>query len=225
MNPPSTLPLPFARAALAALAAGALLSSPVLAQSREGGSSLRVGIIGGGSSTTIGGKDADDAERRTGFLAGAYLVKPFAGSLALRPELLLSQKGAKTTVVEDDVAAKVELKLTYIDIPVLLQYEPSAAAATVRPHLYAGPSFGFKSNCKLEASAGDISGSVDCDDDFDLKSFDLGGVVGGGIGFPLGGVGATVGARYQHGFSDIAKDATVKNRVFSLYASVEFGTR
>ena len=95
----------------------------------------------------------------------------------------------------------------------------------MRPHFYGGPSFGFKSNCKLEATDGEQSGSIDCDNDFDLKSFDLGGVIGAGIGFPLGGVGATIGARYQHGFSDIAKDATVKNRVFSIYGSVEFGKR
>ncbi len=224
MNPPSTH-IPFiARAAFAALAWGTLLSSPALAQSRDGGSSLRIGIIGGANSATIGGKDADDADRRTGFLAGAYLVKPIAGSLSFRPELLLTQKGAKTTLVEEDVTADVELKLTYIDVPVLLQFEPGTASA-VRPHVYGGPSFGFKSNCKLEASAGDLSGSLDCDNDFDLKSFDLGGVIGAGIGFPLGGIGATVGARYQHGFSDIAKDATVKNRVFSIYGSVEFGKR
>jgi len=52
-----------------------------------------------------------------------------------------------------------------------------------------------------------------------------GALVGAGIGFPLGGIGATIGARYQHGFSDIAKDATVKNRVFSIYGSIEFGKR
>ncbi|MFN8668773.1 MAG: porin family protein [Gemmatimonadaceae bacterium] len=224
MNPPSIAFSTFTRAAFAALVLGTAFAGSAHAQSRAGGSSLRVGIIGGASSATIGGKDADDADRRTGFLAGAYLVKPIAGSLALRPELLLSQKGAKTTLVEEDITAEAELKLTYIDVPVLLQFEPSAASA-VRPHVYAGPSFGFKSNCKLEATAGDQSGSIDCDSDFDLKSFDLGGVVGAGIGFPLGGIGATVGARYQHGFSDIAKDATVKNRVFSIYGSVEFGKR
>lgn len=208
---------------LAALALSATFALPLAAQSSSG-SPLRVGVMAGGSSATIGGKDADDAERRTGFLAGAYLVKPIAGTLSLRPELLFSQKGAKTSIVEDDVAADVELKLSYIDVPVLLQLEPTASG-NIRPHVYGGPSFGFKANCKLEASAGDISGSVDCDNDFDLKSFDLGGVVGAGIGFPLGGIGATIGARYQHGFSDIAKDATVKNRVFSIYGSIEFGKR
>lgn len=58
---------------------------------------------------------------------------------------------------------------------------------------------------------------------FGIKSLDTGGVIGGGIAFSLGTVGTTVGARFQHGFADIAKDASVRNRVLSLYARVEFG--
>jgi hypothetical protein len=206
---------------LALLAIGSTLSLPLAAQSTA---PARIGILAGANSATIGGSDADGADRRTGFVAGVYLVKPIAAGISLRPELLYSQKGAKTTIVDEDVSAKAELKLSYVDVPVLLQFEPSSASA-VRPHVYVGPSFGIKADCKLAASGGGLSASVDCDQDFDLKSFDLGGVVGAGIGLPLGGVGATIGARYQHGFTDIAKDATVKNRVFSVYASVEFGKR
>lgn len=217
------LPTRFVRIAGTALLLGATASFPLSAQ-MSAASTARVGVMGGASSTTIGGKDAEDTDRRTGLLAGVYLVKPIAGSLSLRPELLFSQKGVKTTFAEDELQGDVDLKLSYIDVPVLLQLEPSTQGAA-RPHVYAGPSFGFKTNCELEASSGEESGSIDCDDGFDLKSFDLGGVIGAGIGFPLGGVGATIGARYQHGFSDIAKEASVKNRVFSLYASIEFGKR
>jgi len=221
MRSPSVLSL---RAALLTVAAGAVFTLPAGAQSRASGSTLRIGVMAGANSATLGGKDVDDADRRTGFVGGVYIVKPFAGPLAFRPELLFSQKGAKTSLSVDQVDVDATLKLSYLDIPVLLQVE-SPAASGVRPHVYAGPSFGFKADCKIEASAGGVSQSIDCDQDFDLKSFDLGAVIGGGVGFALGTVEATVGARYQHGFSDIAKDATAKNRVFSIYASVELGKR
>lgn len=216
---------PLPNLSLALIALGTTLALPLPAQVISSSAApIRFGIMAGASASTIGGSDAEDAERRTGFLAGLYLVKPLSGSLALRPEVLWSQKGAGTTVTEAGTAIDAELKLSYVDVPVLLQFEP-ATTSTIRPHLYAGPSFGFKADCSLEVTIGDVTDESDCDSDFDLKSFDMGGVIGGGIGFPLGTVSATIGARYQHGFSDIAKDAKVNNRVISLYASLEFGKR
>ena len=211
---------------LAALALGGTLAHPLAAQpSRASANPFRIGILAGAGSSNFGGSDADDAERRTVILAGLYLVKPLSGTFALRPEVLLSQKGAKTTtILEQDVVAKAELKLTYVDVPLLLQFEP-ASASTVRPQLYAGPSIGFKAGCSLKVDIGDVTDRSDCDRDFGIKSLDFGGVIGGGLVLSLGTVGTTVGARYQHGFSDIAKDASVRNRVLSLYASVEFGMR
>lgn len=216
---------PLPKLSLALIALGTTLALPLPAQVISAAAApIRFGIMAGANSSTIGGSDADDAERRTGFLAGLYLVKPLSGSLALRPEVLWSQKGAKTTITEAGTAIDAELKLSYVDVPVLLQFEP-ATTSTIRPHLYAGPSFGFKADCSLDVTLGDVTDTSDCDSDFDLKSFDMGGVIGGGIGFPVGAIGATIGARYQHGFSDIAKDAKVNNRVISLYASLEFGKR
>ncbi len=92
---PAVLPARFARIAAAALLVGATASLPLSAQSSASGSTLRVGVMAGASSTTIAGKDAEDADRRTGFLAGVYLVKPIAGSLSLRPELLFRRRGRR----------------------------------------------------------------------------------------------------------------------------------
>lgn len=213
--------------ALAALAAGALLTTPLVAQSGTSDAPLRLGLLLGANSATLGGSDAEDASRRTALLGGAYLVKSLGGGLNLRPELLFSQKGAKGTVLDDEMgsSAEVGFELSYIDVPVLLQLD-LGAGGSARPHLYAGPSFGFKADCKLKGSEGPVEVTLDCDDDeFDLESFDLGGVIGGGIRFGLGALQGTVGARYQHGFSDLARDAKVQNRVLSLYGSVEFGRR
>jgi hypothetical protein len=205
---------------LALIAVSATLALPTITRAQA---PLRVGLVAGVNSATAGGSDADNFDRRTGFLAGVYLVKPFASGIALRPELLVSRKGTEGTFVDEDGAdADASLTLTYLDVPVLLQFERRSSGGLL-PHLYAGPSFGFKADCKLEGKSGSVSISFDCDDNFDVKSFDLGGVIGGGLGFPMGGLTATVGARYQHGFSDIAEGSKVQNRVISVYGSLEFG--
>ena len=138
--------------------------------------------------------------------------------------IVAAMVGLVVDVVAADVV-KVKIKLAYIDIPVLLQYE-ATGSSDVRPHVYAGPSFGFKSGCKVEGSGEGVSVSTDCKDaEIDIKSFDLGGVVGAGLTFPLGGLRAAVGARYQHGFSDLEAESVVKNRVLSFYVGLEFGPK
>lgn len=209
---------------LVVLLVGSVLAMPLVAQSPAAGP-LRVGILAGINSATVAGDDTEDADRLTGLLAGVYLVKPISGALAFRPELLYSQKGAETSFDDEDGAGKAKIKLTYIDVPVLLQFE-GTGSSDVRPQLYAGPSFGFKTSCKLEGSGSGVSVSLDCDEaEIDVKSFDLGGVVGAGLTFPVGDLRAAVGARYQHGFTDLDADAVVKNRVLSFYVGLEFGKK
>jgi hypothetical protein len=202
------------------------LALPASAQSvASAAGPLRFGVMAGLNSSTIGGSDADDADRRTAFVGGVYVVKPLSGGLAFRPELLLSQKGAEQSLVEEGVSVKGTLRLTYIDVPLLLQLEGTSASG-VRPHAYAGPSIGFKTGCSVKGSGGGFSVSASCSEfGSDVKTVDVGGVIGAGIGFPVGGLSATIGARYQHGFTDIAEDVKVQNRVIAFYASLELGKR
>lgn len=208
-----------------ALLAASALAMPLAAQSPAAGPA-RVGILAGVNSATVGGKDAEDAERLTRVLAGVYLVKPIGNGFALRPELLYSQKGAEAPLdAEDAVATKAKFKVAYIDVPVLLQFE-GTGTSEVRPNLYLGPSFGFKASCEVEGSGEGLSVSMDCDEaEMDIKSLEVGGVIGGGIVFPLGTIDATLGARYQHGFTDLESDAAVRNRVLSFYVGIEFGKK
>lgn len=45
------------------------------------------------------------------------------------------------------------------------------------------------------------------------------------IGRSVGDHCAAVGVRYQHGFTDVLSDATVKSRVFSVYVSFDFSMK
>lgn len=203
----------------AALATPALLCAqlPVL-----GRSTPHVGIMAGINSSTFGGSDVDSPDHRTGFLGGLYATLPVGiPSFALRPELLYSQKGVKNT----DQGLSATIKLDYIEVPVLFQVAIPAGPG-IRPLVYAGPSFAFKASCRVEASQGGQSLSSGCtnpDADIELgvKSFDVGGVVGGQLNFGLAGRAVGVGVRYTYGFTDLTDNGSVKNRVLSVYGALE----
>lgn len=214
-------------AALALLLGSATIATPAGAQARSTDAPLRIGILLGANSATLGGSDAEDTRRRTALLGGVYLVRSLGDRVSLRPELLYAQKGAKGTMLDDEGGSSTDVgfELSYVDVPVLLQLDLGTSGAA-RPHLYAGPSFGFKVDCSLTGSQGPVEVSLDCDDEeFELESFDLGAVVGGGVRVGFGALQGTVGARYQHGLTDLTKDSKVQNRVISVYGSVEFGRR
>lgn len=78
-----------ARTIVAVLAASAL-ALPLAAQSPAAGPA-HAGILAGINSVTVGGDDADEAERLTGLVPGVYLVKPIGGGFALRPEPFYSR--------------------------------------------------------------------------------------------------------------------------------------
>jgi Outer membrane protein beta-barrel domain len=188
---------------------------------------IRLGLLAGANFARVGGKDVDDVGTRTGFVGGAYLAIPIAPAVVLRPELLYTMKGAKAT--GSDAAT---VKLDYVEAPVLVQWDVPTTSA-VRPHLYAGPGFGFRTKCEVSASSGGATDSASCDDInrqadaelIDFKSFDFGLLVGGGVGFALGRQTLTVGARYELGLTKIASDSDAKHRVLSLVGSLEVPLR
>jgi hypothetical protein len=237
-----------ALAAFAATAAAAPLSAQLSTLSaRPGDPGPRFGILAGLNSATLSGESlleeeggvASASKRRNGILGGVYLVLPVgAGGLSFRPELLYAQKGAGYEVsfseFGESAQASAEINLTYLEVPLLLQYA-LPVAARVRPQLYAGPAVAVRTGCTIgfRASGGGESfrGSAPCDDigeqlDEDspgFKRLDVGAVVGGALGFDAAGLALAVGARYTHGFSRIAADdAAPRNRAFSVYGSVEF---
>lgn len=194
----------------------------VMATPAHAQASARIGILAGMNAAAISG-EGETLDRRMALVIGGYLVKPLTGGLSLRPELLYSQKGGKDSYSDEDISVSSTLKLDYLDIPILLQYEGRTARG-ITPHVHAGPSFAIKARCAYEGSTDGVSLSASCDEiELSPKSFDVGGLVGAGIGFPLGSFRATVGTRFQQGFSEIETESTAKHRVLSFYGTVEFG--
>jgi hypothetical protein len=162
------------------LLAGAVTLAPVAVNAQT-----TLGIKGGLSYATLSNK-APDFETRTGFAAGIALDMR-AGLIGLQPELLYVQKG----VTANGSPSGSSPKLDYAEVPVLVKL--TLGTPGVQPMIYAGPSVGFRLNCKvLEANC--PSGTV--------KSTDWGAVLGGGLRFG-GKKGLTIEGRYTWGLKDI----------------------
>jgi len=183
------------------------------------------GIMGGVNLAKISGDDVGSADNRTGFLGGVFLTVHLTNTFAIQPEAIYSQRGASDN---SEPGVNVTFKLDYIDVPVLLRFDVPVAGP-IRPFLLAGPAFGLQTSCAVGVKGDGASMSVDCDRlgeaaevQFEKKTFDLSGVVGAGLDFRVGGRTLMLGARYQHGFSDVMEDVSVRNRTWSVVAGLGF---
>lgn len=212
------------RSLLAASVALAVAGAPLVAQvvARP---APRVGIMAGVNIARLSGDDDEGVDNRTAFVGGVTLTLPFTPTVSFQPELLFAQKGAK--VSESGFSA--EVTLNYLEVPLLLRFDVPTTGASVFPHVYAGPALGLKLSCDFEVSGGGVNASQSCasladEDGEDVKSFDAGVVLGGGLGFDLGGRRLNIGARYNFGVYNIAPDGggDTKNRAITIYGSLEF---
>ncbi|HEY7395662.1 MAG TPA: porin family protein [Gemmatimonadaceae bacterium] len=185
--------------------------------------SPRFGVTGGMNLAKLSGDGR--AQNRTGFLAGGLVVLPVARNLSFQPEILFATKG----VAASDSGIIGSMKLQYIEVPVVLRLDIPTSSKGIKPFAYAGPAISLKTGCAIEGSVGGISGSVDCDvisgpdpGDVNFHSGDVGGLVGGGLAFDVGGRLLTVGARYEVGFVSIFSNDDAKNRVLSFLGTFEW---
>lgn len=200
-----------------AIAAGLALPSVAVAQDSP---PIRVGLLGGVNFATLKGDDDEGLKTRTGLLAGATLVKPFRSGFGLEIDALYSMKGAKA----DEDGGSLVTKVDYLEVPVMLRYDASSTG-TVTPHFGAGVSLAYQTRCKVEASGGGMSASVNCSEledeqDITFKTFDVGLVAGAGIDLKSGSTTYTIGARYTFGLTDLTDQANLRNRAFQLFAGV-----
>ena len=174
----------------------------------------QIGLIAGATFSSLRGVEGLDS--RTGLIGGLSIVLPSSGPLALQPELLFVSKGAKGENTSAD-----GLKLSYVEVPVLLRLAIAKGTA-VTPHVYAGPYFGYQIDCTVEGFDGD------CNDvpGVSTKTVDIGGTLGGGLSFDLGGALLTGGVRYSFGVSKVADfslgsvNESAKNGSFALYVGL-----
>lgn len=200
-----------------AAAALALFAQPMSAQL------LTLGVKGGATFSTLESSSPDfsDVDRRTGRVIGAALSLG-GGTIGIRPEILLVQKGFETTAQGADLAFDVD----YIEIPILLVARFDAGG--VRPAIYGGPALGLERSCSISGNGLDFTATGDCDApnvDLERETTDLGAAFGAELGIRFGGIYFVADARYTVGLTDLDAepddDEESKNRVFMLTGGIE----
>ena len=159
------------------------------------------GIKGGVNIANVKVDDGSDYDPRTGFHVGGLVHIHVDDHWAVQPELLYSTQGAES--------GNTELKLDYINIPILLQYMTSGF------RLQTGPQLGFL--VSAESKTGDVE--VDIDDN--IKSIDFSWSFGAGYLF-ASGIG--IDARFNLGITDIndVSAVEIRNRVFQVGLFYQF---
>lgn len=184
-----------------------LLASPLAAQQWS------IGVLGGANRSTAVGSDADGFNARIGVAGGAQVVRTLGGNLALEVNALYSMKGAK----QEGQGSTADVRLAYLELPLLLRVG-SNSRGTIRPFATVGASAGFQLSCTVQATAMGMSGSADCDEVADFRSFDATLIGGAGIDASLGPGIMTLAVRYGHGMQSIVNEAEVRNRAFTILA-------
>jgi hypothetical protein len=202
--------------------AAALLAMGFAAQSQE----VKYGVKAGLNVADFGG-DAKDTKVKTGFTAGVLAEFKF-GNIAIQPEILYSQQGAKSEIIyyngdpdSSDGIIEYTAKLGYINVPVALKYYIIEGLS-----LQAGPQIGFLISAKEKgdatANGESLSVEVDAKDIYEKIDFSI----FGGIGYDLP-IGVFFQARYNAGLANINKDpkapdAKLTNNVFSFSVGYKF---
>jgi hypothetical protein len=168
------------------------------------------GLKGGVNFSSFTGADASGSSTLTGFYVGGLVNFPISTMFSVQPEAFFSQEGAKETGSDN------KLSLSYVNIPVLLQYNSSRPSGF---YAETGPQLG------LLVSAKSKNNGVSVDVKSELKSTAISWALG--LGYKLVD-GFGFGARYAFGLTKIPSDQSnggtdVKDNVISIGVFKMFG--
>jgi outer membrane protein OmpA-like peptidoglycan-associated protein len=190
-----------------------IISLPVLGQSTDKQKTM-FGIKTGVnvSRFNLNGNLSDlvNADFRTGFVAGAFVNFPTKKSpISFQPEFLYSSMGGDLST---ELKEKVNFRLNYFSIPVLIKYQFSKKLAA-----FAGPQI----DAILYAEKSDKFGEFDITNN--VAEFDT--YITGGLEYWIGR-DIVLGARYMHGLKKVATlaptDISMNNRGFQFTIGLRF---
>jgi OmpA-like transmembrane domain. len=171
---------------------------------------VQFGAKGGLNFANFSGDDAD-GDTKTDIFIGGFARISLTETLAFQPELVYSRQGSKAE--ENGIDAK--FKANYLNLPLLLRAEMFGCE---KFHGIIGPQVGIHLNSEYEEEDGDLSASIDMNDEMKGLALAL------ALGFEYDITEKiAVGLRYNLGLSKIAdNDADIRNSVFQLGVSVAF---
>jgi Outer membrane protein beta-barrel domain len=200
-----------------------LLFGPATSARAQG---FGMGLLGGAIRTEVNVSDDESMnvalEHQSKVTGGLYGILPVSESFWIQPEALLAVKGTQWNLG----ASAGSLRLTYLDVPVLMRFA-GPVGAKVKVHLFAGPTAGFLLNATVETER-PTSARTNVQDRF--KTVDLGWTVGAGVGGTVWNLDLRYGGSFA-GITDeqglgggapapVLQDVTYRNRAFLLLAGI-----
>ncbi|HTK32054.1 MAG TPA: porin family protein [Candidatus Saccharimonadaceae bacterium] len=168
-----------------------------------------------------------DFDWRTAFTGGGFANLQVLPWLAVQPELLYAQKGARTSFESTDQSGNITgsgtitFKFDYIEVPVLLALS-KPALGPARAAFLLGPSLGIKvaESVKSEGGGATLNAKTDV-----VKTANFGVVGGLGVRVPVGTLKWVGDARWSYGLTSISKQfyaGDVQTSSVQITTGVEF---
>ena len=183
------------------------------------------GVKGGINVAELQGRSGEDASYKTFYHVGILYQAHLLGPLSIQPEVQYSVQGGSLKGAFTDY----DTKLHYFTVPIL-------AKITVGPiFIEAGPQFGYlvKANQDGQVQISSTNGNPgygqvndqSATDQYKRADFSL--AAGAGLKFSA----LSIGGRFVAGLNDIndaknlsgINDPRLQNRVFQVYAAIQFG--
>ncbi|MHB8055108.1 MAG: SH3 domain-containing protein [Candidatus Aminicenantales bacterium] len=201
------------------------------APSNPGGFKLMAGLGMASLSTSAAAEDPYDKYKKslTGLVGG--LGYESGGTVGLEIDLMYMPKGVQYKGTETsggvDYTFDIKMRITEISGVALLKF--NLPVQGINPFLVGGGEIGYVVQAKYDYtySGGGESDSGSTDIKKDTASIDYGLVLGGGVGFNLGGMNLSAEVRYHLGLANLDKNPTtssdtVKSSMFLLMAGIRF---
>jgi hypothetical protein len=182
---------------------------------------ISTGATVGMSFTTMRGDTPPGTQNTKGLITGVFLEYRLSETLSLQPEILYSQKGAKSVRTSTIQRREFLTNLNYIEVPLLLKLTSRTEEGSVLPGIYAGLAWGY---AVLTRTTLEIDGARETEDIGEMiRSTDVGFVLGGEITVPAGSINLGFGIRYTIGLTNISSiGADGRNGALSVMTFVSF---
>lgn len=151
------------------------------------------------------------------------------GPVAVQPELLVATRGASVNMPPEAPRDQEQLRLEYIEVPVLLVLPVRLGRAEL--FLQTGPALMLESRCRWVVREQGLRSTFSCEPTparqvFARTAFDYGVVAGGGASYPIGSGRLQLEARHTRGMRNIhrgAGDLDAYNRTYSVLLGYSVG--
>lgn len=196
------------------------LASAVAGQTPDVSLGLEVGL----SRATFHGEAVEGLKARSGVTAELMVERRIGGLAWVATGAGWTQKGSRGTLTGFEEALSTDLRIDYVQIPLLIGLRPSWDAA-ITPIVFAGPSVAFEVSCDNLTPIEELALTLGCPEDGTRKQADWSAVIGGGLEYDAGRATMRLVARYEHGLTQLndtldGSFAHIHNRALILRAGV-----